>query len=325
MADDYYATLGVPRGATDEDIRKAYRELARKHHPDLNPDNPAAKRKFQEVQEAFEVLNDPQRREQYDRFGHDFDPARGGGGWPPGGQTWGAGPAGASGGGAQFEFDLGDLFGGAAPRGAAGGGAFADLFKQFGGGAARPKGAPAARGQDIVHEIDVPFVTAVAGGEVALGIERGAGRPETIQVKVPAGIEDGRRIRLRGQGNPGGRGGPAGDILLTVRVAPHAWYRRRGDRLEVTVPVTLAEAIRGAKIDLPTPKGTITLTIPAGANSGQTLRVRGHGVQWQGKPPGDLFAELQVTLPADLSAADREAIAAVSDRHPQSPRAKLAW
>jgi len=324
MADDYYETLGVARGASDEEVRKAYRDLARKHHPDLNPDDPAAKRKFQAVQEAFEVLNDPKRREQYDRFGSAFDPSRPGEAWPPGGQTWGTGPAGAAGEGGQFEFDLGDLFGGASPRGG-GGGAFADLYKQFGGGAARSRTTPAARGQDIVHEIEIPFTTAVAGGEVALGVERGAGKPETIQVKIPAGIEDGRKIRLRGQGNPGGRGSVAGDILLTVRVTPHAWFRRRGDRLEVTVPVTIAEAIRGAKVDLPTPKGTITLTIPAGANSGQTLRVRGHGVQWQGKPAGDLFADLQVTLPADLSPADREALAATSDRYPQAPRAKLAW
>ncbi|MGL4514748.1 MAG: DnaJ C-terminal domain-containing protein [Lacipirellulaceae bacterium] len=323
MANDYYATLGVTREATDEEIRKAYRDLARKHHPDLNPDNPKAKQKFQEVQVAFEVLNDPKKREQYDRFGSAFDPSRGAGAWPPGGQTWGSGPAGASGEGAAFEFDLGDLFGGAS-RPSGGGGAFADLFKQFGGGA-RPRPAPATRGGDIVHEISVSFATAVAGGEVALTVERGSGKPEEIQVKVPAGIEDGRKIRLRGQGNPGARGAVAGDILLTVRVAPHPWFRRRGERLEVTVPVTIAEAMRGAKIDLPTPKGTITLTIPAGATSGQTLRVRGHGVQWQGKPPGDLFAEVQVALPADPSADDREALAAISDRYPQSPRAKLAW
>ncbi|MEN0109977.1 MAG: J domain-containing protein [Planctomycetota bacterium] len=335
MADDYYATLGVPRTASADELSKAYRELARKHHPDRNPDDPAAKEKFQEATKAFEVLSDPKKREQYDRFGPAFESMGAGGAGFGGGFRGGGGPGGAAGPGG-VEFDLNDLFGG----GAGAGGGFADLFKQFGGGA-QPGGsgpggrgpggrggrpAPPRKGADLTHEITVPLNTAVVGGEAAIAISRGGGKQETLTVKVPAGIEDGKKIRLRGQGDPAPtRGGEAGDLLLTVRVAAHPVFRRTGRRLDVTAPITLAEAADGAKVDLPTPKGTITLTVPPGASSGQRLRVRGHGVDPEGDNPGDLYAELQIVLPEGLSDADRRTLAEVSARYAQDPREDLRW
>lgn len=327
MADDYYNVLGLARGASDEEVRKAYRDLARKYHPDRNPDNPEAKKKFQEVQRAFEVLNDPKKREQYDRFGADFEsaggPFRGGGGGYPGGQGFPGGFPGGQRGPGQVDFDLNDLFGSSA-----GGGSFADLFKQFGGPAGgRPRrNAPQpTRGDDIEHEITIPFATAVTGGEAAITLSRAGGKHETLTVKIPAGVDDNKKIRLRGQGNPGPSGNPAGDILLTIHVAPHPAFRRTGRRLDVTVPITLAEAAEGAKIDVPTPKGTIKLTIPPGTSSGKRLRVKGHGVDPRGEKPGDLYAEIQVVLPEGLSEADRASLAAVSHRYTQAPRRELRW
>lgn len=327
MPKDHYDVLGVSKGASADEIRKAYRDLARKHHPDLNPDNAEAKQKFQEVQSAFEVLNDPKKREQYDRFGHAFESMGGG---PGGGNPFGGGgnPFGGGGGGQQFEFDLNDLFGGAAPgaRGAPSGGGFADLFKQFGGG---PRGRSAAgsaptKGGDIQHQITVPFATAVVGGEAAISLTRSGDKIETISVKIPAGVEDGKKIRLRGQGDPSPSGGPSGDILLTVNVAPHPCYRRTGKRLDLVAPITLAEAVVGGKIDVPTPKGVITLSVPPGSSSGKKLRVRGHGVQTS-ESPGDLFVELQIVVPDGMSDADAEAIREVSARYKQSPRETLQW
>jgi DnaJ-class molecular chaperone len=218
---------------------------------------------------------------------------------------------------------LNELFGGAAGDVEAGGG-FADVFRQF-GGAGRRRPARAARGADLKHELTVPFATAVLGGQAAITVRRGDGNVETINVKIPAGIEDGKRIRLREQGEAGTGGGPAGDILVTIRVSPHPSFRRTGNRLEVRLPVTLAEATQGAKVDVPTPHGTISLRVPPNTSSGARLRVKGHGVRPKGQPPGDLFAEIQVVLPEQLSEDERRQLADISHRHPQNPRAELRW
>lgn len=325
MADDYYATLGVSRSASAEDIQKAYRKLARKYHPDLNPDDPKAKEKFQQVQAAFDVLNDPKKREMFDRYGSAYE-SMGSGGPSPGARPWpggGGGPGGPGPGGQPFEVDLEGLFGGGS------GGGFSDLFRQFGqrgkAGGGRRAAAPPSRGADLEHELTVPFGTAVVGGEAQIAVRRADGRTETLQVKIPAGIEDGKKIRLRGQGEQSEDGGPDGDILIRVVVAPHPHFRRHGKNLEITAPITLAEALRGAKIDLPTPHGTITLTVPPGSSSGKKLRVKGHGVKPASGAPGDLFAELEIVLPKELSDADRDALATIADQYADNPRASLQW
>jgi len=321
MAKDYYATLGVARTASPDDIQKAYRKLARKYHPDKNPDDATAKKKFQEVQSAFEVLSDPDKRKRFDQFGSDFE--------SPGASAAGAAPGGwrytTSSGPQTYPFDLNEMFGGGGGGEAMGGGGFADLFKQFRSAGGRRRETPTARGDDLKHELTVPFATAVLGGQAAITVRRGDGNVETINVKIPAGIEDGKRIRLREQGESGGGGGPAGDILVTIRVSPHPLFRRTGNRLEVRVPVTLAEAVQGGKVDVPTPHGTITLTLPANTSSGARLRVKGHGVRPKGGEPGDLFAEIQIVLPDRLNEDERQQLAAVSERHPQNPRAELRW
>jgi DnaJ-class molecular chaperone len=321
MATDYYATLGVSRTSSPDEIQKAYRKLARKYHPDMNPDDATAKTKFQEVQSAFEVLSDPDKRKRYDQFGADFEAAGAHPGGPRGWRyTTGSGPQ-------AHPFDpndLNDLFGGGGFGD--GGGGFADLFKNLGKGRSGGRRAAApTRGDDIKHALTIPFATAVLGGEAALSVQRADGDIETIKVKIPAGIDDGKRIRLRGQGGQGIGNAPAGDILLTIHVSPHPHFRRTGNRLEVRVPITLAEAAEGGKVDVPTPHGTITLTVPPNSSSGRRLRIKGQGVQPAGQPPGDLFAELQVVLPDDLTADERKQMAEISQRHRQNPRADLRW
>jgi DnaJ-class molecular chaperone len=324
MAKDHYATLGVTRTASPEEIQKAYRKLARKYHPDKNPDDATAKAKFQEVQSAFEVLSDEDKRKRYDQFGSDFDAAgaAGAAGHPGWRYTTSNGPQ-------TYPYDvndLNDLFGSGA--GAEGGGGFADLFKQFNRGGrtgARRAQRPAERGSDLKHELTIPFSSGVLGSEAALAVQRQNGNLETIQVKIPVGIDDGKKIRLRGQGEPGSDGGPAGDILLTIRLSPHPHFRRTGNRLDVRVPVTLAEAIQGATVDVPTPHGTISLKVPPNTSSGKRLRIKGHGVKPPNQPAGDLFAEIEIELPENLTEEERKELADISNRHPQQVRKELRW
>ncbi|RIK83632.1 MAG: J domain-containing protein [Planctomycetota bacterium] len=317
MDEDYYSILGVPRSASQADIQKAYRQLARKYHPDVNPDDGSAKTKFQQVQRAFEVLNDAKKREMYDRYGSGFEQAGQGG--PQGGPfQWRT----TSGGGGPEGFDFSQMFGES-------GGGFADIFRKFAGGAAAGPSAAGRtaprRGADLHHELTVPFATAVKGGEVEFAVLREDGKQETIRAKVPAGIEDGKRIRLRGQGGAAPRRGQPGDIIMTIHVAPHPCYTRRGNHLDVKVPVTLAEAALGAKVDLPTPDGVVTLTVPPGSSSGKRLRLKGRGIAAKGEPPGDLYAELQIVLPEKLDEASLDLIRKLAPLGPDRPRRDLAW
>ncbi len=321
MAEDYYKTLGLQRDASQDEIRKAYRELARKYHPDMNPDDKTAKTKFQEVQTAFDVLDDAEKREMYDRYGSSFETYGGG---QQGGANWGGQPGG---GGFRFEdIDLEQVFGGR--FGGAPGGGFADMFGQSAGGpraGGRKRARRPSRGADVQHELTIPFNMAVTGGEVEIGLKRRSGKSETISVKIPSGIEEGKKIRLRGQGEPAAQGGTPGDLLLTVRVSAHPCFRRQGNQLHVKLPVTLAEAALGAKVDVPTPKGTVSLRVPPGTSSGTKLRIKAHGVAPAKGPAGDLLAEIQVVLPDKLDEESREMIRKIAEKSPSDPRTSVKW
>ena len=312
MADDHYQILGVSRTATSDDIQKAYREMARKYHPDLHPDDDAAKEQFKKVQTAFDVLNDPSKREMYDRYGSSFEGVGagggGGGGWSPQGQAGGF----QSGG----EVDLESLFGG---------GGFADLF---GGGKRRTRRNPRTPGEDITANIRIPFQLAIDGGKTEVRFERD-NKHETLSITIPQGLPDGSRMRLRGQGRPGRGGGAAGDLLLEVNVEQHAVYHREGDTLAVSLPISLSEALEGAKVDLPTPWGTISLRIPEGTSSGKKLRAGGMGVRHANGSKGDLIAEVQIVLPvSDDEAASKallDSAKIVEASVQEDPRAAIKW
>ena len=318
MAEDYYKTLGVAHNASQADIQKAYRDLARKYHPDVNPGDQTAKKKFQQVQAAFDVLNDTQKREKYDRYGSAFETSA------PGG-PWGAGPGGGPYGQGFEDIDLGQFFGGQAGTG--GGGGFADFFSQFRPQTAssrRPRGRR-RRGANLRHELSIPFATAVNGGEVQLDVQRAEGKVTKIAVTIPAGIEDGKKMRIGEQGDPGQAGGPPGDILLTIRVSPHPCFQRQGENLIVKVPVTVPEAVLGSKVDVPTPSGTVSLRVPPGTSSGTKIRIKGRGIKPKDGPPGDILAEIQIVAPKQLDEASKEALRQLDQHYAGDPRAKLRW
>ena len=336
MSQDYYAALGVARGASADEIQKAYRKLARKYHPDLNPDDKAAQKKFKEVQQAYDVLSDEKKRKMYDQFGPAFEQFGSGGPGGAGPQWSGQVPPGFEG----FEF-TGSWPGGGGRGGGAGGQIPPDLEEMlrqftgggggfdFGGGATtrrRGRRRPAEPGADVRHEVEVPFRTAVSGGEVSLRIHRGSQKAETIGVKIPAGIDDGQTIRLRGQGEASRDDGPPGDLLVTVRIAPHPSFRRDGLDLVVRVPVTLAEAALGGKVDVPTPHGTIALKVPPGTSSGTRLRAKGQGVHKPDGRTGDLYAEILIAIPRQIDDANAELIRKLDDRlRLDDPRRDLVW
>ena len=325
MAEDLYQVLGVGRDASKTDLQKAYRKLARKYHPDMNPDNREAQEKFKRVQEAYDVLSDPEKREAYNRYGADFEKMRAGGYQP-----------GAAGGGQTFEgVDLEQIFGGG------GGGGFSDFFEQlmgqqgrgrggspFAGGGGDPFGGrrqrPPTRGANVRHELTIPLQTAVLGGKTEFYVHRRSG-PEKLSVSIPPGVDTGSKIRLREKGEPSPNGGPAGDLILNLQVSPHPYFRRSGSNLLLSLPVTLAEAALGAKVDVPTPQGTITLTIPAGSSGGKKLRLKGQGVQSAKDAAGDLIVELQLVLPKVWDEESAEMIRKLDERHPLEPRKELSW
>jgi molecular chaperone DnaJ len=379
---DYYKTLGVDRSASAEDIRKAYRRLARKYHPDLNPGDKSAEERFKTVQEAYDVLSDPKKRQMFDQYGfysEQIRPNGSGGSGPGAGQGFG------------FEgFDFSDLFGRAQAGGRGGGrdtggASFKDLFGQFFGGRAQQAKTP-ERGADLEYALDIDFWQAIKGTQVKLSITRqetcyacdgtgdgkgglqscpecgGSGnveqmvgamrftitcpkcggrgkrasvcpvcrgdgllsKPDVVDVRIPAGVSSGARLRVAGKGNAGAMGGPAGDLYITVRVTPHPFFRRDGDNIEIRVPVTVAEAGLGAKIEVPTLDGRALLKIPQGSKNGQKLRLREKGVFNQRKNSrGDLIVELFIEQPDTANERTRELLRELAKLDPADPRAEM--
>ena len=308
---DFYAILGVPAGADAAAIKKAYRKLARKLHPDQNPGNNAAEKRFKEIGEAYAVLSNPEERKQYDAI---RSMSHGGARFTSGG------PAG---GGAGFEDVFSNLFGGGG-GGRGGGGRGGNVrFNTGGGGGGQPNiedllggmfgqqggggyGAPAGprRGADVEARTTLSFRDAVEGSTVTLSTANGS----RITARIPVGVKDGQQIRLRGKGNPGDQGAPAGDLMITVRVTPHPVFGRDGNNLTVDLPVTFAEAALGATVSVPTLSGDpVKVRITAGTPNGRVLRVKGRGIAAKDHT-GDLLAKVNVAIPHRLSDKAREAV-----------------
>ena len=280
MAQDYYATLGVERNADAATIKKAYRKLAQKYHPDRNPDDKKAEERFKQITEAYAVLSDPEKRRQYDQFG-------------------------ANGFHQRFSqedifrnMDFGDIFGG-------GGGAGEDLFSQlFGGGRSRGghcgKHRP-TKGQDYSMQISVPFRLAVQGGERRIDY-RSDGRVEQIKVRIPAGIESGAKLRVAGKGGTSPAGGPAGDLMLQIDIESDSLFSREGNDLTVRVEIPFSGICLGTSIEVPTLDSPKRVKVPAGMQPGQKIRLRGFGVASSGRrPAGDLYAVIEVAVPKSLT------------------------
>ena len=306
--DDYYQILGVSKTASREEIQKAYRQLARKYHPDFNQDKPkAAKEKFQQVQEAFDVLGNPEKRRIYDQYGVSPDQIGSGGGQGPFQWSFGGGAPGRK---ANFKFDniedIMHIFGGGGF-----GGVSPDEFISAG----RP-----SRGKDIEQTLKIPFTLSITGGkkDVIVG-----GR--TVSVTIPTNVTEGSKIRLPGLGEADPSGGGAGNLLLTLHVEEHPCFSRRGHNLYVDVPISLKEAVFGTKVDIPTPKGSVTLTVPAGVSSGMKLRIKKCGIVSSSGGTGDLFALLQVVLPKNWSDADKALLEKLHAEPDEPIRGKLRW
>ena len=384
---DYYEALGLQRDASAEEVRKTYRRLARKYHPDLNPGDKAAEERFKQIQEAYSVLNDPKKRQMYDQFGFYSENAYpgGSGGYPKG-----------AGGGRGFGFggfDFSDFRppGGGARPGAGeapfSGGGFSDIFSQFfGGRGQRQRQERPEKGADLEYALSIDFWQSIRGAQVRLNINRqsacpacngsgatggvssscpdcgGSGtvtqmagamrfnmtcprcegrgklrnacpschgegrvtRPEAVEVRIPAGAPSGSRLRVAGKGNAGTHGAPPGDLYITVRVAPHAFFERDGDNIRISVPVAVWEASLGAKIEVPTIDGKALLKIPQGTQNGQRFRLRERGVSnSRTGRRGDQIVEVQVLAPVARDERTREILRELAKLHPEDPRAGL--
>ncbi|MFQ3582973.1 MAG: DnaJ C-terminal domain-containing protein [Chloracidobacterium sp.] len=300
---DYYATLGVSKTASADEIKKAYRRLARKYHPDVNPGDKVAEEKFKSISEAFDVLGDEEKRKVYDRFGvyteAHAQAAKGGGGIP-------------------FDFSNFD-FGGSA--------SFRDIFAEmFGGGRSSSRGPFPQAGRDIEQTVSITFEQAMEGTTVKVALPPVAGRPgETITARIPAGVDNGSKVRLAGKGYPGVNGGPPGDLYLVTNVGAHPFFTRKGDNIYCTVPITVPEAALGARIEVPTVGGKAQLRIPPGTQSGQKFRLREKGFPVLRSPGqrGDQFVEVKIVLPSVISEETKELLRKYERLNPENPRKSL--
>jgi molecular chaperone DnaJ len=297
MDNDYYGILGVSKDASKADIKKAYRKLAQKFHPDANKGDAEAEKRFKEISEAHAILSNDEKRKEYDQM-RQFVEA--------GGQRfYGFRPGGGNGNVRVNIGDIGDLFGGG---GGGGGGLFDDFFGF--------RGAQQARsGSDLEAQVELTFEDAVYGATIDVN---------GTKVRIPPGVRNGARIKAAGRGEPGPNGGPAGDLYVVVHVKPHPYFAQsnNGD-LIVHVPVTVAEAALGAKVTVPTLDGQVTLKVPAGTSHGKTLRARGKGAPRARGGHGDLLAKIEVEIPQKLTKAEKDALEAFADAHTANPRAHL--
>ena len=293
---DFYKVLGVDKKASADEVKKAFRRQARQYHPDVRPDDKAAEKKFKEINEAYEVLSDDKKRQEYDTFGADFQQRTGGAGGFPGGRAGG--------------FDFSDLFGGGGRNSSSSGNPFGgqsggfDLGDLFGGGGCQGRTAGPTRGGNAEHQVEIDFAEAVQGTELKLKIDH-----QQVSVKVPVGTVDGARLRLKGKGHPGGNNGPAGDLILTIKVRPDRVFSMQGRDLMCSVDVSLTTALLGGKVEVPTFSGKAVLKVNEGAQSGQKMRLRGKGVPAvKNSVAGDQIVELKVVMPKSLTPKARELV-----------------
>jgi DnaJ-class molecular chaperone len=352
MAKDFYTILGVDRKADEKEIKRAYRKLARQYHPDANKGKDA-ETKFKEISEAYQVLSDSEKRALYDQFGDNYDkvgqgaPPPGASGYSAGGYSGGGYPGGYAGGNFPGGFDVEDLLNQARRQQAGGatrvevedgdiGDIFSTIFGGRGGGGSTPRGGgfnfrqrrSARKGQDVEQPIEISLAESIRGATRALQMVISdpmtrSQHQRNVTVKIPAGVREGARVRVKEQGAPGENGGPNGDLYLKIRIAPHPFWKREGDNLHCEVPVTFAEAALGATIEVPTAGGLVKMKIPAGTQSGQTFRLSGRGVPKPKGGAGDVFAKVKVAVPKDLQSREKELIQQLAVQREQNVRVGL--